>query len=74
MREYARLRLRAAGEEDVAEFQCTAYYVARCRTSSADARYRLAEWLEWMDLEIDNVRAVLRRCLDRGDPPAVGWT
>ena len=27
----------------------------------------LVEWLEWMDLEIDNVRSVLRRCLSRGD-------
>src|SRR5205807_8469331 len=63
MREYARLRLREAGEEDVAELRCTEYYVSRCRALDAQARYRLPEWLEWMDLEIDNVREVLRRCL-----------
>ena len=27
------------------------------------AQDRLVEWLEWMDLEIDNIRSVLRRCL-----------
>jgi hypothetical protein len=66
MREYARLRLREAGEEEVAELRCTAYYVSSCGASAAEARYQLPEWLEWMDLEIDNVREVLRRCLSRG--------
>jgi hypothetical protein len=27
----------------------------------------LPEWLQWMDLEIDNVREVLRRCLSQRD-------
>src|SRR3954447_19447666 len=27
----------------------------------------LAEWLQWADLQIDNLRAVLQRCLNRGD-------
>jgi predicted ATPase/DNA-binding CsgD family transcriptional regulator len=67
MRDYARVRLREAGEEEVAELRCTAYYVARCGALAAEARYRLPEWLEWMDLEIDNVREVLRRCLGRRD-------
>src|SRR5207302_1900509 len=67
MREYARVRLREAGEEDVAELRCTEYYVSRARALDAQARYRLPEWLEWMDLEIDNVREVLRRCLSRRD-------
>jgi predicted ATPase/DNA-binding CsgD family transcriptional regulator len=67
MREYARLRLREAGEEEVAELRCTEYYVSRCLASAAEARYRLPEWLEWMDLEIDNIREVLRRCLERHD-------
>jgi predicted ATPase/DNA-binding CsgD family transcriptional regulator len=65
MREYARLRLREAGEEEPVERRCADYYWAKCGRSAADGRYRLVEWLEWMDLEIDNVRAVLRRCLDR---------
>ncbi len=67
MREYARVRLREAGEEDVAELRCTEYYVARCGALAAEARYRLPEWREWMDLEIDNVREVLRRCFSRRD-------
>jgi DNA-binding CsgD family transcriptional regulator len=67
MREYARLRLREAGEEEVAELRCTEYYVARCGALAAEARFRLPEWLQWMDLEIDNVREVLRRCLSQRD-------
>jgi DNA-binding CsgD family transcriptional regulator len=45
-----------------------------------EARYRLADWLEWMDLEIDNIRAVLRHCVTRRDArrgidlvTSVGW-
>src|SRR5713226_9098766 len=38
--------------------------------SAAKARYTLVEWLEWMDLEIDNIRAVLRRCLTHADFPS----
>lgn len=67
MREYARLRLRAAGEEQDLELRCTEYYVASCRQAALEARYRIPAWLEWIDLEIDNVRAVLQRCLNSGD-------
>jgi predicted ATPase len=64
MREYARLKLQEAGEEDAAEGRCADYYVARCLRFAAEGRYRLLEWLAWMEVEIDNVRAVLRRYLD----------
>jgi predicted ATPase/DNA-binding CsgD family transcriptional regulator len=67
MREYAGFKLREAGEEEVIQLRCTDYYVSRCERSSVQARYGLVEWLEWMDLEIDNVRSVLRRCLTLGD-------
>ena len=67
MREFAGLKLREAGEEDVLEERCTEYYVSSCRRSAEGARYGLVEWLGWMDLEIDNVRSVLRRCLVHGD-------
>src|SRR5207245_2722155 len=67
MTEYARLRLREAGEEEDFELRCTAYYVARCRQAAVEARYHIPAWLEWMDLETDNVRAVLRRWLTSGD-------
>jgi len=64
MREYAGLKLRESGEEESVELRCSEYYVATCQRSVAEARYRLVAWLEWMDLEIDNVRAVLQRCMN----------
>jgi predicted ATPase len=67
MREYAGLKLRAAGEEEVFEERCAEYYVSWCRRSATEARYRLVPWLEWLDLEIDNIRSVLGRCLTRAD-------
>ncbi len=68
MREYARLRLREAGaDEDAVERRCAGYYRSRCGQFAAEGRYRLLDWLPWMELEIDNIRAVLRRCADRGD-------
>ncbi len=80
MREYAARKLRKAGEEVAVGERCTEYYWSRCQQAEAEARYRLADWLEWMDLEIDNIRAVLRHCLTRGDArrgidlaTSVGW-
>ncbi len=70
MREYARLKLREAGEQQTTELRCVGYYVSTCQGSAAKARYTLVEWLEWMDLEIDNIRAVLRRCLTHADFPS----
>jgi predicted ATPase/DNA-binding CsgD family transcriptional regulator len=67
MREYARLRLREAGEEEAAEQRCADYYLSRCARFVAERRYRLLDWLAWMELEIDNIRAVLRRCADQED-------
>lgn len=67
MREYAHLELREAGEEDAVELRCTEYYLSRCQRSAVDARYHLLQWLEWTDLEIENLRSVLRRCLNYGD-------
>jgi len=67
MREYARLRLREAGEEEAVERRRAEYYLLKCGQSGAGARFALLEWLPWMDLEIDNVRSVLRWCLDHGD-------
>jgi DNA-binding CsgD family transcriptional regulator len=69
MREFAGLKLREAGEEEAVELRCADYYVARCQRFAMEGRYGLVEWLGWMDLEIDNVRAVLRRSLNHGDFP-----
>lgn len=67
MREFAVLKLAAAGEEDAIELRCAEYYRAACQRPVLERRYRLLEWLEWADLEIDNLRAVLQRCLNRAD-------
>jgi len=70
MREYAGLKLREAGESEAIELRFVGYYVSRCQGSAFQARYGLVEWLEWMDLEIDNVRSVLRRCVTHADYPS----
>src|SRR6266566_759683 len=67
MREYAANKLREAGEEGVLKDRCTAYYVSRCQRNALQARFRLLEWLAWMDIEIDNIRSVLRQCLVESD-------
>jgi predicted ATPase/DNA-binding CsgD family transcriptional regulator len=67
MREYARVKLQEAGEEEAVERRSAEYYLLKCGQSAAGARFSLLEWLGWMDLEIDNVRSVLRRCLDCGE-------
>ncbi len=80
MREYGGLKLREAGEEQEVGQRCVDYYIAECRPAIAEARYRLDEWLEWMDLEIDNVRSILRQCLNTADSSrgidlasSIGW-
>ena len=67
MRDYARIKVGEAGEEEEVERRYAEYYGTRCSRSVMDAGYRLLEWLEWMDLELDNVRSVLQGCLDRAD-------
>jgi predicted ATPase/DNA-binding NarL/FixJ family response regulator len=65
MREYARLRLREADEEDAVEQRCADHYLSWSAQFAVEGRYRLLDWLAWTELEIDNIRAVLRHCLDR---------
>ncbi|MGC9670052.1 ATP-binding protein [Planosporangium sp. 12N6] len=67
MREYARHKLREAGEEEIVEERCADHYLARCRQFAAEGRFRLLDWLAWAELEIDNLRAVLHSCADRND-------
>ncbi|HEV3173379.1 MAG TPA: LuxR C-terminal-related transcriptional regulator [Actinocrinis sp.] len=66
MREYARLKIDEAGERDSVELACTEYFRSKVEPGQA-VRVRLLEWLPWADLEIDNIRAVLSRCLTQGD-------
>jgi predicted ATPase/DNA-binding CsgD family transcriptional regulator len=80
MHEYAAMRLREAGEQDAIGQRCSEYFRQRCLQALPDARFRLDGWLEWVELEIDNIRAVLRHMLARGEHAAaidlavgVGW-
>jgi predicted ATPase/DNA-binding CsgD family transcriptional regulator len=67
MREFASLKLGEAGEKESVERRCAEYYRSRCLQSALEGRYRQLEWLEWADLEIDNIRSVLQRSLTQGD-------
>jgi DNA-binding CsgD family transcriptional regulator/tetratricopeptide (TPR) repeat protein len=67
MREYARVKLHEAGEEEPLRERCIEHYRLTCLGSFDDARYHLVEWLVWADLEIDNLRAVLHQCVGRSD-------
>ncbi len=68
MREYARLKLREAGEEVVLERRCLDYYLTRCQHFAVEGRHRLLEWLPWVELRIDTIRGVLRRTLVQDVP------
>ena len=69
MREYARAELGDSGDAVTVELRCADYYLSRCQEFAETGRYRLLASLAWLDLEIDNIRAVLRGCIDRGDFP-----
>src|SRR5438132_703229 len=60
MREYAVIKLREAGEDETLGERATEYYVLKCAATGPPGRYRLAEGRGWMELEIDNVRAIPR--------------
>jgi predicted ATPase/DNA-binding CsgD family transcriptional regulator len=80
MREYAAMKAHQAGEADIVDGRCADYYWDASRQTLPQARYRLVEWLDWMNLEIDNVRSVLHRCISNQDSQRgielatfVGW-
>ena len=56
-----------ANEADLLEARCLQHYRTRCLATADQARYDLLDWLAWTDLEIDNIRAVLQRCIARDD-------
>lgn len=60
MREYARSTRSADGIEQ----RWAAHYLRQCARFGAEGRYRLVEWLAWIEPEIDNVRALLRALSD----------
>ena len=72
-RDYARLKLAESGDADVVQVRCADHYLSRCQQFAATGRYQLLPSLAWSALEIDNIRAVLRACIDGGDfPRALG--
>jgi len=64
IREYTALKLRDAREEAQVLDRHARYYTSRCQQSKEEAWYSPLDWLEWMDAEIDNIRALLKRYLD----------
>lgn len=67
MREYAGVKLREAREEAQLEERWVLHYVGACRRSGDDIPARRSDWMRWLDVELDNVRAVLERCVAHGD-------
>jgi predicted ATPase/DNA-binding CsgD family transcriptional regulator len=81
MREYASLKLRDAGEVAHLDNAYVEYYRTRSRDLRAallgdlravlhardPGRNGTLEWLQWVDLEIDNIRSVLQKCLATSD-------
>ena len=76
MSEFGLLRLREAGEEARARSAHLSFYSRLCRPSEVlrgaeDVASKLA-WLGALDLEADNIRMALRRCLDDPDAADLG--
>ncbi len=81
MREYAGLKLQEAGEAEWLDDIFVEYYRAQTRDrravllrdiqvalrTRAPGPNRTLAWLEWLDLEIDNVRSALQKCLAASD-------
>jgi predicted ATPase/DNA-binding CsgD family transcriptional regulator len=67
MREYSSAKLRDAGEGELLKDRCVEHYRTTCLQRAEGARYGLVEWLQWAELEIDNIRAILYDCVSRGD-------
>ncbi|MBO0682409.1 MAG: LuxR family transcriptional regulator [Candidatus Dormibacteraeota bacterium] len=65
-RAYAALKLRESSEEALVAENCARHYAAMSRLSAAEIGFRRRHWLEWMEVEVDNVRAVLQHCLEKG--------
>jgi non-specific serine/threonine protein kinase len=63
IRQYAHAKLAASGEADATRRQHAAYYLALVETDGAEITARVQlRWLDRMELEHDNLRAVLDWC------------
>jgi predicted ATPase/DNA-binding CsgD family transcriptional regulator len=63
MREFAGLKLGEAREGPALQRRFDDYYTSWCLRSGAEGRVRMLKWLEWMEVELDNLRLLLQRSL-----------
>ena len=72
IREFGREQLRSAGEEEAAHRRHADYFLALVDTMPAYGDPRQAAWLDQIENELDNLRAVLTWLLEQPDPaPAI---
>ena len=68
VREYALERLAASGELDAVERALEGFLWSRLETADVELQGpEQAEWLDWLEAEHDNYRAVLGRALEQAD-------
>ena len=79
MREYSRMKLVAAHEDELIAGRCVDHFVETCRRSATDGSH-LLEWLALIEFELENARWAFRRCLGKDDVPraidlavSLGW-
>jgi predicted ATPase/DNA-binding CsgD family transcriptional regulator len=68
MREYSRLKLREAAEEETTIRSFVRFYADLCKEAGQAAPTPdIVHWIKWLEDEADNVRAVLAHCLNGFD-------
>ena len=67
MRDYAAGRLRDAAEEAALDEWYVNHYRTECLEAEETSRSRPLEWLPWVELEIENIRWALQKCLNASD-------
>ena len=67
MRAYAAAKLRDAGEDDRLDDMFVAHYWTRTVDTASAFWRRPVAWLAWMNLQVDNIRLTLQKCLDAAD-------
>ena len=73
IREYAAERLEESGEADQLRRLHAEYFLAMLRNAERALQSSMQPaWLARLELENDNLRAIMRRALRRGDPGVVG--
>jgi predicted ATPase len=71
IREFAAERLEAAGELETLRQRHTDFFTGLVEAAEPHLHLDESEWIERLEGEHDNLRAVLDRLADSGDPPAL---